>query len=194
MITTNQPILKIKTGTGLTLLLLAAFPAWSDEALTINNDHPAPPAFATGIYRPCELSLSGFGTASFGESSFDHLSGARIRHDTRLGGGVGLSYFLNRYVGIGAEAESQNTDGVFLDSASGNVILRLPLGDSGFAPSVFAGGGHQFGQTKQWFGQAGVGLEYRFNPHVGVFIDARGVVPAETKRYGVARLGMSFAF
>jgi hypothetical protein len=45
-----------------------------------------------------------------------------------------------------------------------------------------------------WFGQAGGGMEYRFTPHVGVFIDARGVLPNETKLYGVARVGMRFAF
>jgi hypothetical protein len=45
-----------------------------------------------------------------------------------------------------------------------------------------------------WFGQFGGGMEFRFTPHVGIFIDARAVVPNETKYYGVGRVGMRFAF
>jgi hypothetical protein len=74
------------------------------------------------------------------------------------------------------------------------LILRLPLGQSGLAPYVFGGGGHQFDQAKFWFGQGGAGMEYRFTPHMGIFSDARGVVPNQTKYYGVARLGLGFAF
>lgn len=185
--------MKNQTCAGLALLMLTAAPAWSQDT-SATNDNQAAPAATVDYYRPCELSLDGFGTASLGESSIDHLSGGVIRHDTRLGVGFGLNYFFSRYVGFGAEAESENTDGVFLDSASGNLILRLPVGNSGLAPSVFGGGGRQFGQTRQWFGQAGAGLEYRFSPHLGLFVDARGVAPAETKVYGLARLGVRFAF
>jgi hypothetical protein len=74
------------------------------------------------------------------------------------------------------------------------LILRLPLGQSGFAPYIFGGGGHQFDAVKLWFGQAGAGMEYRFTRHVGVFLDARTVWPNETKFYGVARAGMRFSF
>jgi hypothetical protein len=48
--------------------------------------------------------------------------------------------------------------------------------------------------AKLSFGQAGAGMEYRFTPHVGVFLDARAVWPNETKYYGVARAGLRFAF
>ncbi len=37
-------------------------------------------------------------------------------------------------------------------------------------------------------------MEYRFSPKVGVFLDARAVVPNETKYYGVGRAGLRFAF
>ncbi len=89
---------------------------------------------------------------------------------------------------------SQNTTGVFIDSASINAILRLPLEHSGFAPYIFGGGGHQFDLSRIWFAQAGLGLEYRFTSHVGIFVDARCVVPNETRYYGVGRLGLRFAF
>jgi hypothetical protein len=145
-------------------------------------------------YRASELSMDVFGTASVGQYIINHPSNERVRKNTRLGAGAGLTYFITRNLGIGAEAYSENTTGVFVDSASANLTLRLPLGQSGFAPYVFGGGGRHFDDVKTWFAQAGAGMEYRFTPNVGIFIDARGVLPNETKYYGVARLGMRFAF
>jgi len=45
-----------------------------------------------------------------------------------------------------------------------------------------------------WFAQFGGGIEYRFTRHMGAFLDARWVLPGETQYYGVARLGVRFAF
>jgi hypothetical protein len=146
------------------------------------------------LYRGNKLSVDAFGTASLGQYTIEHPSNQSVRQDTKFGAGAGLNYFITRYIGIGAEAYSQNTTGTFIDSASANLMLRLPLGQSGFAPYIMGGGGHQFDQTDFWFGQAGGGMEYRFCPHVGVFLDARAVWPNETKNYGVARLGLRFAF
>ncbi|MDB6015679.1 MAG: hypothetical protein JWR19_168 [Pedosphaera sp.] len=147
-----------------------------------------------GYYQANELSADVFGTASIGKYTIDHLSNARVRHNTRMGAGLGLSYFLTRNIGIGADAYSENLSGAFVDSLSGNLILRLPLGQSGFAPYAFAGGGHQFDLARVWFGQAGGGLEFRFTHNVGIFVDGRWVLPNETKYYGVARFGMRFTF
>ena len=60
--------------------------------------------------------------------------------------------------------------------------LRLPLGQSGFAPYALAGGGYQFDMAKVWFGQVGGGIEYRFTRNMGVFLDARWVLPDEILR------------
>ena len=170
---------------GGTILILAAKSALGDD--NANTEQ-------TRYYRSCELSLDGFGTASEGEYTLNHLSSTRVRQNTEFGAGAGVNYFITRYVGIGAEAYSENTTGVFIDNASANLTLRLPLGESGFAPYIFGGGGHQFDLAKLWFGQAGTGIEYRFTPHIGVFLDARMVWPNETKYYGVARLGLRFSF
>ena len=145
-------------------------------------------------YRASELSMDVFGTASIGEYTINHLSTSRIRHDTRLGVGLGLNYFSTRNIGIGADVYSENTTGAFVDSLAANLILRLPLGQSGFSPYAFGGGGHQFDMIEAWFGQVGAGMEYRFTRNVGVFLDARWVVPEETKYYGVGRFGVRFAF
>jgi hypothetical protein len=146
------------------------------------------------IYRAGELSLDGFGSASLGKYSLDHISGQRIRENTRLGAGAGLNYFFTRNIGISADAYSENITGTFIDSVSTSLTLRLPLGQSGFAPYAFGGGGRQFDLTKLWFAQFGAGIEYRFTPNIGVFTDGRCVVPDHTKYFGVARLGLRFAF
>jgi len=145
-------------------------------------------------YRAGELSLDGFGTASVGQYTINHLSGDRIRDNTRLGGGLGLNYFFTRNIGLGAEAYTENNDGAFVDSASANLLLRLPLGQSGVAPYALGGGGYRFDYKATGFAQFGAGLEYRFCPHLGMFLDARAVLPGETKAYGLARLGVRYAF
>jgi hypothetical protein len=165
----------------------------ASETETMTKDN-GPHYDQPDYYRANELSVDAFGTASLGQYTIENWSGSRVQQNTQFGAGAGLNYFITRNFGIGAEAYSENTTGAFIDSASANLILRLPLGQSGFAPYLFAGGGHQFDMVKTSFGQAGLGIEYRFTPHVGVFLDARGVVPSETTYYGVARLGLRFAF
>ena len=183
--------MKNKLTIGGTILMLAATAVLGAENVT--NDQGLH-YDQSDLYRSSELSLDGFGSASLGKYTIDHPSEMRVRQNTRLGAGAGINYFFTRNIGIGAEAYSENTTGVFIDSASANLTLRLPLGQSGFAPYVFGGGGRHFEAVKTWFAQAGAGMEYRFTPHVGVFIDARGVLPDEAKYYGVARLGFRFAF
>ena len=176
---------------GGTILTLAAKSAFGADTM----GHAGGMHYDQGdLYRSEELSVDVFGTASLGKYTIDHLSGSRVRHDSRLGAGVGVNYFFNRNVGVGAEAFSENTDGVFIDSASASLIVRFPLGEGGFAPYAFGGAGYQFERAKAWFGQIGGGLEYRFSRHVGAFVDARFVLPDETKYYGVGRLGVRFAF
>jgi len=177
--------MKNKMFVGGTMLMLAVTSALGAETVSNNQGD---------YYRSNELSVDAFGTASIGEYTIQHLSNSRVRHNTQLGVGAGLSYFITRNIGIGAEAYSENTTGAFVDSASVNLTLRLPLGQSGFAPYAFGGGGYQFDMAQLWFGQFGAGMEYRFTPHVGIFVDARAVVPNESRYYGVARLGMRFAF
>lgn len=176
---------------GGTILMLAAQAALGQDDLTNNPSLHHEPG---DLYRASELSIDGFGSASLGKYTLDHPSDARVRHNARLGAGAGINYFITRNIGMGAEAYSENTSGQFIDSASANMILRFPLGQSGLAPYAFGGGGRHFDTLKAWFGQGGAGVEYRFTPHVGVFIDARAVVPDEAKYYGIARLGMRFAF
>ena len=183
--------MKNKMLVGGTILMLAATAALGTDN---TNDDQGLRHDRGDLYRANELSLDVFGTASLGKYSLDHISNDRVRHNTRLGAGLGLSYFITRNIGLGADVYSEDTKGVFVDSASANLLLRFPVGQSGFAPYALGGGGYQFDLNKVWFCQFGGGFEYRFNPNIGAFLDARWVFPEETKYYGVARVGVRFAF
>ena len=146
------------------------------------------------FYRAQEISIDAFGTGSLREQTIDHISGARVDRNGRLGAGAGLNYFFCRYVGVGGDAYTENTAHDFIDSASGNLIARLPIGDTGIAPYVFGGGGYQFDEVSQKFAQGGAGVEFRFTRHLGFFVDARYVFADRTENYGVGRAGLRLSF
>ena len=146
------------------------------------------------LFSAKETSLDLFGSASAGQQTVDHLSGLKINRDLRLGAGAGLNYFMTRNFGFGADAYSENIGHSFIDSTSINLIGRLPLGTSGFAPYAYGGVGHQFDPNGVWFGQAGAGIEYRFTRKFGTFVDARYVFTDGTSNYGLARIGIRCTF
>ena len=186
-----KKIMKNKMVIGGALLILAVTSVLGRDHLSDNQGSH----YEQGeLYRAHELSMDVFATGSIGQYTLDNITGDRVRRNGRLGAGLGLTYFITRNFGIGTDVYSENTTGAFIDSLSVNLIGRFPLGQSGFAPYVYGGGGYQFDLAKVWFAQVGAGIEYRFTPRVGVFLDARWVVPEETRYSGVARLGVRFAF
>jgi len=150
--------------------------------------------YSEPFYRDHELSIDGYGTLSLGEQFIDKISSARVRKNGRLGAGAGVNLFFAKNVGIGADAWSEDSRGRFIDNVSGNLIVRFPIADSGLAPYVFGGGGYQFEPVSQAFGQFGAGIEVRFNPHVGIFVDARYLVARKTDDFGLGRAGFRFSF
>jgi hypothetical protein len=186
-----KELLKNQLFIGGTILMLAATSALGADNMGNDQDANSTPG---DLYRSSEFSVDVFGTAALGEYTIDNPSASRVKHNTRMGAGAGVNCFFTRYLGIGADAYSENTTGAFIDSSSANLILRLPLGQSGFAPYAFGGGGHQFDLARASFAQVGAGMEYRFTPNIGTFVDARWVVPDRTRNYGVGRLGLRLAF
>ena len=169
--------------TCLILCATGAAPAAEERADTKNDR-----------YQAYEFNVDLFGSGSVGQSTLENISGDRIKHDGRLGAGAGLSYFFTRNIGLGVDAYSENAGHSFVDSASLNLIARLPLGESGFSPYILGGGGRQFDPIELWYGQAGAGIEYRFTRHVGLFTDGRYVFTDGTPNYGLFRLGLRVAF
>lgn len=113
--------------------------------------------------------------------------------DHAIGGGLAVDYFFSENVGI-------EVDGTWADADSavhlftGSVVLRFPIKSICLAPFVFAGGGVHTDGVTQGVYHVGAGLDYRFNPSVGVFADARYTWTEETEEYTLARAGLRFAF
>lgn len=170
---------------GGTVLILAAKPAVG--ASGVYNDD-------TDNYGAKEATLDLFGSGSVGQQTLNHITDAKIKHDLRLGAGAGLNYFFTRNLGLSGEAYSENTGHSFVDNASASLIGRFPLGQSGFAPYVYGGGGHQFDPIELNYLHAGGGLEYRFTRRMGLFVDARYVFTDETPNYGLGRVGLRLGF
>ena len=147
------------------------------------------------LYTANELSFDGFGSYIAGERKFSHLFQTSIRGDRGVfGGGVGLNYFFTRELGIGGDINMPADGGNLVDSMSGNLIIRIPIDPTGLAPYVFGGGGRGTEPQWQWFEQAGVGLEYRFNPLTGIFLDARYMFNNHTADELMLRSGLRFVF
>lgn len=183
----------------LAVLLLATASAFSAEDGTTNQTtyqttQVTQTADQEEKYRAQETSLDIFFSGSINQETINHLNGIQYKEDVESGIGVGLNHFFTRHIGIGAEAYSEDTERHFVDKASASLIARFPLGESGFAPYVYLGGGRQFDPIELSFGQAGGGLEFRFTPNVGLFLDARYVLTDGTDDHGLARLGLRLAF
>lgn len=156
-----------------------------------------PPATAEPViylpyYHAQEVSVDMFasGTVHQDYNNFDD----HFHHHAQAGGGVGLNYFFSRYVGVGADAYTEDRDPCFIYAASGNLILRLPIDHTGIAPYIFGGGGHQWDYVSQNFGQAGAGVEFRLCRNLGIFVDGRWVAADRTENYGLGRAGFRISF
>ena len=118
------------------------------------SDHDRP------LYSAHELSLDLSGSYIAQQRGIEHLFETSIKHNRGTwGGDVGVNYFITRNIGVGADANISANGGNFVDAVLGDLILRLPLGDSGFAPYVFGGGGRTTDVTWEWVGQVGLGVD-----------------------------------
>jgi hypothetical protein len=177
---------KIMIMSGTLLICMAGASVRGDETITYKQDPDA-------MYRASEFSLGAFGMGTVGEHTLDHFNGQNVSRHGRVGLGADLEYFFCRYVGIEAEAWSENPDRSFVNDLGGNLVGRLPIGNTGLAPYIFGGGGHSFVPVPATYGDFGGGLEFRFWQHASVFVDARYVIPDRLGNYGLGRVGLRFA-
>jgi hypothetical protein len=172
---------------GVLLLAAGTFLRADDTTMTYKQDPDQ-------MYRASELSLGAFGMGTVGERTLDHFTGHNISQHGRLGAGADAEYFFTRYIGIEAEAWTENTQHSFVDDTGGNLVIRIPIGNIGLAPYAFGGAGHSFDPVVATYGDFGAGLEFRFARHFGVFVDGRYVIPDRLGNYGLGRAGLRFSF
>jgi hypothetical protein len=157
-------------------------------------------------YTGNELSIDLSGSYLAAQRGLNHVFETNIKGDRgRWGGDVGMNYFFTPWLGIGGDAnfsDHRGFGGPACDYVLGNLILRAPICNSGFAPYVFGGGGRQFnglfhdpetgdihaGTRYEWIADLGVGIEYRFTPGLGIFGDGRYIW--HLKDGGVDRLAL----
>jgi hypothetical protein len=114
-----------------------------------------------------------------------------------LGGGLGLSYFITRYFGVGIDDTlgELNHQHSLYDNFSGNLIARIPIESLHLAPYAFLGGGATWGNhATAGNGDAGLGLEYRFTRNIGLFVDSRYLYGSRSLNETLSRAGIRFVF
>ncbi len=123
------------------------------------------------------------------------VGGTDFRPDVSGGGGIGVGYFINRYLGVMAEGyllDEPNHDG----SIMGGLIVRIPVDDICTAFYGFAEIGGEFTDESRMTLQFGGGLDIRMTDHVSVFSDARAVFTDESEldTAWLFRGGLRFVF
>jgi hypothetical protein len=173
-------------------------------------------------------SLADTFSANPGPGTYDHF----LADDHAFGGGAEAKYFFRRYFGIGIEGFALAADGAsytvenfgttafqerrehVVGGALATFTLRYPIGQTRFAPYIWAGGGGAFGGHNETavyaggnlerishevesrpMGQFGGGFEVRITPHIGLINDfSWNVVDGSQNNFGMVRTGINFSF
>lgn len=169
------------------------FSIHAQDYTTREQAQPNPPDDYPSLYHPCELSIDGSFIGVLHE--YDFNNGGLHRKNYRFGGDAGASFFFTRYIGVGGDAYAlAGHHESFVDTATGNLIFRIPIGNTGIAPYIFGGAGYEFEGIDQIVGGGGAGIEFRIVPHFGIFADARYLAAVKTADYGFARAGVRISF
>jgi hypothetical protein len=166
--------------------------AHGQDDATPESAQNTPPASDDRLYHACEFSVDAFGVGILDEYNLTH--GELAEKNFRWGGGAGANFFLTRYIGIGGDFYSRSWKGSFVDTTTGNLIVRIPIELIGIAPYVFGGAGYQFQGVDQIVADGGAGIEFRPVRHFGIFVDARYVAAAKTANFGFGRAGIRLSF
>ena len=140
------------------------------------------------LFRAGEVQVDAFAAGAAGRYNSGSVNG--------FGGGLGLSYFLTKYFGVGIDdtLSSLNGNGHTYNSTQADIIARLPIESLHLAPYALVGGGATWGTKSQGDGNVGVGLEYRINHGLGVFADSRYLYGNNGLNETLTRAGLRFVF
>src|SRR5580692_9951504 len=192
----------MKLITQLALIAATTGIVFSSHAQTQNysTSEPAPTAQTTApendfeLYHPYEFSVDGSVIGVL--HAYDFNNGGLHRRNYRFGGDAGANFFFTKYIGIGGDAfaVTGHNNPSFVNTATGNLIFRIPIGNTGIAPYFIGGAGYQFEHVDQIVGGGGVGLEIRVVQHFSIFVDARYLTAVKTPDYGYGRAGVRLSF
>jgi hypothetical protein len=170
-------------------------------------------ATEVSCFRDREFNIDVFGSYAFTGNSY--ATDRYLQADHLWGGGIDMNYFFMRYVGVGLTGTAMEAHDDIFGQVTGNLIFRYPVPNTCFAPYAFVGGGGIFGAdnaaravvngrnvgtvadraNSEWVGDAGIGVEYRFTPRIGIMNDfSWNVVHGPDNNYGMLRTGIRFAF
>jgi hypothetical protein len=139
-----------------------------------------------------QLSLDVFGTYHQAFETFGSQFDKSWKHGV-WGGGLGVNYFFNRYLGVGVDSYGDDKGPVF-NNVAGSVFLRMPIGETGLAPYIFGGIGEDFHPVGNFTEHAGIGVEFKINSHWGIFTDARYTYANKDGNSSLARAGLRYSF
>ncbi len=168
---------------GVALLALAGRPATGGETplqTTTDRDgaEPAPAGFEAGA------------RMNYSESA---PSSASLLHRIQPDTGARGSYSLTRNFGL-SSADAADPGARLRQSTSRSPPPRLTSGQSSLLATAATMFDQHFKKLTPWSGQSGSGILYPINETLGVFVDARTVMPNGSKYYGVARAGIRVMF
>ncbi len=135
------------------------------------------------FFRANEFSVEGF--AGLRTSDFD---------DERSHAGVGVSYYITENIGFGADTSWEDLNGHFFDNLSARALYRIPIDRN--AIYGFLGGQFLF-DPDDWAGILGVGVERRWTPRIGTFLEIgmfKELTGDERAAAATARVGVRYAF
>ena len=114
--------------------------------------------------------------------------------DDALGGGVGLTYFFSRNVGIDVNYGIYATDKEH-HQFDGNLVLRAPIDSLCLAPYALVGGGFSTNSNTEGNYQVGGGLDWRFDKTgcKGIFVEGLYHF-ADSADFTTVRLGLRLPF
>ena len=174
-----------KTLTLLAVVIASAATSFAGTAVSSKKVVVAP---QQDLFRAGELQVDVFAAGAAGNYNGGSVNG--------FGGGLGLSYFVTKYFGLGIDdtLSSLNGNGSTYNSTQADLIGRLPLENLHLAPYALVGGGATWGTKSQGDGNVGVGLDYRINHTVGLFVDSRFLYGNNGLSESLTRAGLRFAF
>jgi hypothetical protein len=113
--------------------------------------------------------------------------------NTGVGGGGGFNFFFAKYFGVGVEGLWYGNGGSAEHMINGNFFFRYPICSWNVAPYLMVGGGAGWDHVTVGYVSVGGGLEWRFHPNIGLFVDGRSFLGAPDV-LGVTRTGLRIAF